>query len=308
MALKLHKAFIILFATSLLSACGNLREIGNAMDIVDTTDLEDIADNGDNNLSVKKDLEIFYNSGMSYKVYPFPEADEDTKSISVKFEDGRQYTVSFKEAGNSSIEAEAYSENDDYVLETLFERFINAYVIIENEKTYLAVCMECANDYNVTEIIDFTDEPEGFCGNLLITSVDEEGENVILTGRTKLDIIGSYYAEGRYHIDGTEKALVPVNEMFDISSMNAELVLKTELDAFSEDGSKIQLKQGDSIRPTKTDAKGKFYFQTEDGMNGYLEYTEEMEPVGEGFDWDYPVRRINSKKEEDVFENIPYFG
>lgn len=169
---------------------------------------------------------------------------------------------------------------------------------------FLIVTTDYASDDYVTHVFDITD------GAAVLTDRTETGYELQRWGLNAdsfymsktIFVLGTYVSEVEYVLTDEGK-LEKQNEIFEIEGNRQwqGLVLKRELAAVDGDGNGIVLPVGTKLYITATDDVGKVWFETEDGVNGMLEYER---GTGDN-DW---ILYIDGVSEYDYFEDIPYAG
>lgn len=185
----------------------------------------------------------------------------------------------------------------------------SAYLLKMHDKKYIVVNTNYDNDYQITHLFDVTNNPQHI--GLIDASLEDiqtDNDELLITGKFKLDIIGTYLSTNTYTIDYENDMFVLVGEIYDLQDMERELTLSQPLEVILEGDMVVTLDTGTIIKPIATDAIHTFYFLLEDGRQGYFEYEEEMQEFGNEEKWEIMVRTINGIPEEEIFENLPYAG
>lgn len=247
-------------------------------------------------------------SGRETEVFQFMLDDGGTEPVTgstVLLSDNSSYSINFEHLTDGYIAVDVIGNNGSYTLEDMAVSCDSAYLVRKNDNTFIVLSMSYDNDYKSVYLIDAT-SGMNYCSviNAEIQSVSDDG---VFTGKFKIDLFGSYYAENTFSINNAGTGFEVLNPIYEFHNTDVTLKTKETMIVTVSEHEK-HLVAGTELTPTGTDLNGTFYFMLKDGLAGYFTYEEGIEKVSDEVDVEFPVKRIDGIKEEDMFENLPYFG
>lgn len=245
-------------------------------------------------------------NGKNVQIFDFNGKD------AIKLDNGNVYETSNGEADENGFCDIMVSVNgEQYIHEDVCYGIDKSYMVIVDNHPYILVNSHYDNDYQITYLFDAGRVPE------FITSIDADIEDIwednkgklSIGGYFKIDVAGSYHAYNTYTIDVKNDTFTVTGDVYDLchdGKNPKSLELKSDMDVMMENNKKETLKKGTKISAVATDFSHTFYFLLDDGRQGYFEYEEVMEKDKNGYE--YMVRKINGKTEDDIFKDIAYAG